>query len=354
MKHLYIHIPFCESKCNYCAFTSLKKKEYEEPYFKALKRDLSFHFEKLKINKKSLKSVFIGGGTPSIVSASFYEKIFLFLEPFLSEKCEITSEANPSSSNEQWLKEMKNFKVNRLSFGVQSFNEKKLSFLGRSHGQKESYQSIEKAFKIGFKNINLDLIYDTKLDDKKMLDFELLHLRKLRKYIKHISAYNLSIETNTAFAKKEHFKKNAPNLMRYFISSLENLGFKQYEISNFGKICKHNLSYWQAKEYLACGLSGVSFYDKQRFYTHKSLKEYIKEPTFRKKERLKAEDLNLEHLFLGLRSIVGVKRKFLSQNQEKKAFLLCEAKKLRFDEKKQRFFNTNYLLSDELALFLQE
>ncbi|WP_300701708.1 radical SAM family heme chaperone HemW [uncultured Campylobacter sp.] len=353
MQHLYIHIPFCESKCNYCAFTSLSKK-YEKEYFKALMKDLKFYFRFLNIKKQSIKTLFIGGGTPSIVDAKFYEEIFKFLNCFLNDKCEITSEANPNSSNEFWLKEMKNFGVNRLSFGAQSFNEKKLKFLGRNHGQKSIYDSINNAFKLGFKNINLDLIYDTKLDDKKMLNYEISHLKSIKNLIKHISAYNISIEKNTAFANKEHFKKNAYLLMKYFINSIKELGFKQYEISNFGKICKHNLAYWQGKEYLACGLSSVSFYKKQRFYTHKTLKEYIQNPIFRSVEKLDDKSLNLEHLFLGLRSVVGINSNKISQEQREKAFFLSRAKKLVYNERKKKFFNPNYLLSDELALFLQE
>jgi len=328
----------------------LDKKDYEKAYFQALNEDLKFHIQDLNIPKHSIKTLFIGGGTPSIISAKFYEELFSFLQPYLKQNSENTIEANPGSTTKSWLKAMFDFKINRISFGAQSFNEEKLKFLGRIHKQKEILQSLELAHKIGFKNINIDMIYDTKYDDKKMLDFELLNLNKIKNLLTHISAYNLSIEANTAFAKKIHFKKNAPRLMTYFINNIENLGFKQYEISNFGKICKHNLAYWQGKPYLACGLSGVGFYNKQRFYTVKDLKTYIQNPTFRKTEKLSSKDLNLEHLFLGLRSCVGVNIKKLSSEQIKKANFLVKNKKLIF--KKNKFYNTNYLISDEIALFL--
>lgn len=351
--HLYIHIPFCESKCNYCAFTSLAKKDYEKNYLEALLKDLQFHFEKLQISK--ISTLFIGGGTPSSINAKNYEKIFTFLSPFLTHTLELSSEANPNSADFTWLKEMKNFGINRISFGAQSFHPKKLKFLGRIHDQKMIFKTIENANKAGFKNINLDLIYDTKMDDKKMLEFELLNLEKIKSLITHLSAYNLTIEEKTAFAKKEHFKKNAPRLMKFFIEKIKELGFSQYEISNFAKnkdyICKHNLAYWQAKEYLGCGLSAVSFYNKSvRFYTAKNLKDYIKNPIFREQENLNKKDLNLEHLFLGLRSIVGIDEKKLDDEQKQKANLLLKENKLSY--KNKRYFNNNFLLSDELALYL--
>ncbi|ECW8267083.1 coproporphyrinogen III oxidase family protein [Campylobacter upsaliensis] len=352
LMHFYIHIPFCESKCHYCSFTSLKKKDYEEAYFNALIKDIKFQISQFNLSKNSIKTLFIGGGTPSVVEAKYYEKLFQVLTPFLKEKAEISCEANPNSSNFNWLKAMKELGINRLSFGAQSFDEKKLKFLGRSHSQKAILKSLEVAKKAGFNNVNLDLIYDTKLDTKKMLEFELLHLEKIKIFINHLSAYHLSIEENTAFSKLFHYKKNAPNLMRFFIKGIENLGFKQYEISNFSKNkpCHHNLSYWQGKNYLGAGLSSVGFYENQRFYTYQNLQDYIKEPCFRKIEKLSFNDLNLERLFLGLRSVVGVKEKDLSSAQKIKANLLLKAKKLQFE--KGRYFNTNFLLSDELALFI--
>ncbi|MBS4313771.1 radical SAM family heme chaperone HemW [Campylobacter vulpis] len=350
--YFYIHIPFCESKCHYCSFTSLKKKDYEEAYFNALIKDIKFQISQFNLSKNSIKTLFIGGGTPSVVEAKYYEKLFQVLTPLLKEKAEISCEANPNSSNFNWLKAMKELGINRLSFGVQSFNETKLKFLGRIHSQQAIFKSLENAQKAGFNNVNLDLIYDTKLDTKKMLEYELLHLEKIKPLIKHLSAYHLSIEENTAFAKRFHYKKNASNLMRFFIKGIENLGFKQYEISNFSKNkpCLHNLAYWQGQSYLAAGLSGVGFYENQRFYTHKSLQAYIKEPCFRNIEKLNLEDLNLERLFLGLRSVVGVKEKDLSSAQKVRANLLLKAKKLQFE--RGRYFNKNFLLSDELALFI--
>ncbi|XGQ69337.1 radical SAM family heme chaperone HemW [Campylobacter hepaticus] len=352
--HFYIHIPFCESKCHYCAFTSLKKQNYEKAYFQALKKDIKFHLKEFDIKTKQIKTLFIGGGTPSCVQASYYESIFEILSPYFSSNIEISCETNPNSASLNWLKAMKNIGINRLSLGVESFHPKKLHFLGRIHDQKMIFKALENAYKAGFLNVNIDLIYDTKLDNKKMLEFELLHLQNIKSLITHLSAYTLSLEPHTAFAKKKHFKKNAPNLMKFFIKELIQLGFFQYEISNFSKskskICKHNLAYWQGKNYLACGLSAVGFYKNQRFYTLKTLKDYIQNPTFRSIENLSYKDLNLEHLFLGLRSIIGINKTKLDPLQKEKINILLKEKKI--FHKNQKYFNTNFAIADELALYL--
>lgn len=345
---LYLHIPFCDSKCHYCAFTSLLNHNAKKPYMQALLQDIQFHFSKLNIAKKSIKTLFIGGGTPSVVEAELYAELFEFLADFFEEGAEKTSEANPHSSNKAWLKQMKDFGLNRISFGVQSFDTKKLAFLGRNHNTKDVYQSLENARSLGLENINIDLIYDSILDTQKMLDFELFHISKLKP--KHLSAYHLTLEKNTPFFKKKHYKKNAPRLMKYFIKGIENLGLKSYEVSNFGQKCKHNLAYWQGKEYLGCGLSAVSFYQNQRFYTHKNLQSYIKEPCFRQSETLSQKELDLEHLFLGLRSCVGVALQKLNPRQLERAKFLIKQKKLKL--KNERIYNTNFMLSDELVLFL--
>ena len=352
--HLYLHIPFCESKCFYCAFTSLRADEStKKAYFDALLADLRAHFKALCVKPKSIKTLFIGGGTPSVVDSALYAPLFDFLTPFLKDTAELTSEANPHSSGFEWLKAMREFGINRISFGAQSFNAQKLAFLGRIHSPKDIFKSVENANLAGFDNVNVDMIYDTKLDEKKMLDFELANLANLRDFgLSHISAYHLTLEKNTAFWGRLNFKKNAPNLMRHFVRGIENLGFSQYEVSNFGRICQHNLAYWQGANYLGCGFGAVSFYDNERFYTHKSLKSYIKEPNFRHIERLSERDLLLEHLFLGFRSIVGVDECKLNPAQQGKAQILVQNKKLIYKDK--RFFNPNFMLSDELALFLSE
>ena len=243
-------MPFCESKCPYCAFGS-SDDEFSKvgAYFKALCFDLNFQLKSQ--NVKEISTIFFGGGTPSAVNARLYDKIFSILAPLCTPKTEITLEANPNSANLSWLKHVKNLGANRISFGAQSFFEDKLKFLGRIHSREQIFKAVENAHAAGFKSINLDLIYDTKFDTKKRLLAEVENLKSLA--ITHLSAYSLTLEENTPFAGKKSYKKDSYTLAKFMIEQIQRTGFKQYEISNFGETCKHNLGYWQGKNYLSVG-----------------------------------------------------------------------------------------------------
>ena len=341
-------MPFCESKCPYCAFGS-SDDEFNKvsAYFKALCLDLNFQLKSQ--NVKEISSVFFGGGTPSAVNAKLYDEIFSILAPLCTPKTEITFEANPNSANLAWLKHIKNLGANRISFGAQSFFEDKLKFLGRIHSKEQIFKAVENAGAAGFKNINLDLIYDTKFDTKKRLLAEVENLKNLA--ITHLSAYSLTLEENTPFAGKKSYKKDSDTLAKFMIERIVLAGFNQYEISNFGEICKHNLGYWQGKNYLGVGAFSVGFMGDTRYYAKSSIDAYITQPTHREKEILSPSELTREHIFLGLRSVVGVEAGRLNEAQKKRANLLVENEKLLFKDGK--FYNPNFLLSDEIALFIE-
>ena len=341
-------MPFCQSKCPYCAFGS-SDDEFKKvsAYFKALCLDLKFQLKSQ--NVKEISTIFFGGGTPSAVNAKFYDEIFSILAPLCTPETEITLEANPNSANLAWLKHIKNLGANRISFGAQSFFEDKLKFLGRIHSREQIFKAVENAHAAGFKSINLDLIYDTKLDTKKRLLAETENLKSLA--ITHLSAYSLTLEENTPFSGKKSYKKDSDTLAKFMIEQIGRAGFNQYEISNFGQICRHNLGYWQGKNYLGVGAFSVGFKDATRYYAKSSIDAYITQPTHREKEILSPSELAREHIFLGLRSIVGVEAGRLSETQKKRANLLVENEKLLFKEGK--FYNPNFLLSDEIALFIE-
>ena len=345
---VYIHVPFCESNCPYCAFGS-SDDEFNKTssYFKALCLDLNFQLKSQDV--KEISTIFFGGGTPSAVNAKFYDEIFSILAPLCTPTTEITLEANPNSANLAWLKHVKNLGANRISFGAQSFFEDKLKFLGRIHSREQIFKAVENAQKAGFSNINLDLIYDTKFDTKKRLLAEVANLKDLNNT--HLSAYSLTLEENTPFAGKKSYKKDSDTLAKFMIEQIGLAGFGQYEISNFGQICKHNLGYWQGKNYLGVGAYSVGFVDGTRYYAKNSIDAYISQPTYREKEILNESELVREHIFLGLRSIVGVEAGRLSEAQIKRANLLVENEKLLF--KNGKFYNPNFLLSDEIALFIE-
>lgn len=341
-------MPFCESKCPYCAFGS-SDDEFKKvgAYFKVLCLDLNFQLKSQ--NVKEISTIFFGGGTPSAVNAKFYDEIFSILAPLCTTKTEITFEANPNSANLAWLKHVKNLGANRISFGAQSFFEDKLKFLGRIHSKEQIFKAVENAHAAGFKNINLDLIYDTKFDTKKRLLTEVESLKSLT--ITHLSAYSLTLEENTPFAGKKSYKKDSDTLAKFMIEQIQRTGFRQYEISNFGQICKHNLGYWQGKNYLGVGAFSVGFVNGTRYYAKSSIDAYIAQPTHREKEILSQSELAREHIFLGLRSIIGVEAGRLNEAQKKRANLLVENEKLLF--KNGKFYNPNFLLSDEIALFIE-
>lgn len=344
---LYIHIPFCESKCPYCAFGSVTNTQaLTGGYFDALLTDIKFQIDKFKISKFS--SVFIGGGTPSAVSAKFYKKIFAEISPFCNDKTEITSEANPNSANLRWLKDMRNLGVNRISFGAQSFFDDKLELLGRAHNCTQIYKAVQNAKNAGFRNINIDLIYATKLDNKKRLAQEALALKNLG--VTHASAYSLTLEENTPFERKFELRNDSAALAKFMMKQIENIGLKQYEVSNFGKPCKHNLGYWQGKEYIGAGAYSVGFMRGARYYAQKDLARYIASPTHREIEILNDDELRMEHVFLGARSCVGIDERRLTPRQRQRAEILRRSRKLKFE--RGRYFVKNFLLADEVALFI--
>ena len=347
---LYIHIPFCDSKCSYCAFNSyVDKFHLKNSYMQALEKQLLFELEHFNATEGSIETLFIGGGTPSTVSPELYRPIFDLLQPFLKEDAEITSEANPNSATKEWLEGMYDLGVNRISFGVQSFDEKKLKLLNRAHTPQMARDAIKNAADIGFKNLSLDLIYATLGDTKELLANDLKEAFLLP--INHLSAYALTIEEGTAFEKKPQMAKEQLELTEWIFQEIKEKGFEQYEISNFGTYrSKHNLGYWEYKDYIGAGAGAVGKMQNKRFYPNPQIEAYIQNPLKIRIEELSDEDMRLEKIFLGFRSCIGVDKEILTDEEKIKAAILEKEQKLTF--KKGVFYNPDYLLADELALFL--
>jgi len=352
---LYIHIPFCDSKCNYCAFNSYTNINHlKKIYYEAIKKQFLNDIEIFNI--KEFETIFIGGGTPSTMNAYFYEKLFNLLSPYIKNTKEITIESNPNTSYE-WLKTMKDLGINRISFGVQSFNNEKLKFLNRNHSSSQAIKSIENAKKAGFENINIDLIYSTAIDNKNLLENDLKTAFSLP--INHISAYSLTIEKGTKWENDYSKRKDDEELEIWFIEKIKK-NFTQYEISNFGKACLHNLGYWEGKEYLGIGAGAVGFIsekckmkgEKFRYYPEKNVYKYIENPTNYEYEKLSAEDIKKEKIFLGLRSIVGFEENILNEKEKERVNFLISEKKLY--KKENKIYNLNFLLADALSAFIIE
>ncbi|MDY0233532.1 MAG: radical SAM family heme chaperone HemW [Sulfurimonas sp.] len=347
---LYIHIPFCDSKCSYCAFNSyVDKFHLKRSYMKALEVQLEFELKRFATKKESIESVFIGGGTPSTISASMYKPLFKVIKPYLKKDIEITSEANPNSATKEWLDGMFELGVNRISFGVQSFNKDKLKLLNRAHSSEDAKRAIIDAKEVGFQNISLDLIYATLGDTKELLEQDLKTAFSLP--INHLSAYALIIEESTPFASRPEMSKESLKLTKWFFKEIASFGFKQYEISNFGVYqSSHNLGYWDYKDYIGLGSGAVGKLDFERFYPQTILEDYISNPLDIRAESLTQEDKITEQLFLGFRSSLGVDAKILDKAQTKRAKILVDEKKLTLIDGK--LYNLDFLLADEIVLFL--
>jgi oxygen-independent coproporphyrinogen-3 oxidase len=316
---------------------------------KALLVQLDFELKRFDAKPQTIESVFIGGGTPSTVTPEFYKPIFESIKPYLQKEIEITSEANPNSATSSWLQGMFDLGVNRISFGVQSFNKEKLKLLNRAHDADDAIKAIKDANEIGYKNISLDLIYATLGDTKELLNHDLKTALSLP--INHLSAYALTIEEGTPFESKPHMSKETINLTNWIFRKIEKSGFKQYEISNFGSYqSSHNLGYWKYKDYIGLGSGAVGKLGLQRFYPTAIVEDYIGNPLSIKVEELSLEDKKIEKIFLGFRSRVGVKYAILNSDEQKKADILVDEKKLIF--KNDTLYNYEYLLADEITLFL--
>jgi len=315
----------------------------------ALLKQLDFELTRFEASKQSIESVFIGGGTPSTVPPELYAPVFKRLQSYFKEGIEITSEANPNSATLSWLQGMYDLGVNRISFGVQSFNDTKLKRLNRAHNSEQAKKAITQAAAIGYKNLSLDLIYGVADDTKSLLDYDLNTAFSLP--INHLSAYALTIEEGTVFQKTPQMSQERLNITRWLFETIGSHGFKQYEISNFGRYqSQHNIGYWKHKEYIGLGCGAVGYFQQTRYYPTTSLEHYIENPLAVSQEKLSPEDIKIEKIFLGLRSCVGIDKSILSAKERSQCDLLVREYQLTC--KDNHYYNTEYLLSDELALFI--
>jgi len=315
----------------------------------ALFVQLEYELKRFSAQQNSIETIFIGGGTPSTIAPQLYTPIFNLLEPYLKNEIEITSEANPNSASYKWLKGMRALGVNRISFGVQSFDKEKLKILNRAHTPEMAKEAVLNAAKIGYKNISLDLIYATLGDTNELIRNDINTAFSLP--INHLSAYALTIEEGTAFESRPQMAREQLKQTEWIFSEIKKHNFKQYEISNFGTYkSAHNIGYWKYKDYIGAGAGAVGKLNLTRYYPNANIEEYIKNPLDIKEEHLNAEDKRLEQIFLGLRSFIGVDKKILTSVEREKAEILLQEKKLQ--QKGDVLYNPDFLLADEIALYL--
>lgn len=315
---LYIHVPFCLSKCPYCDF-------YSETFLSAIPDFLKGLFKEMEGDHDPFErfdTVYIGGGTPSLLAPQQLERILMSVQKnfHLTSDAEFTIEVNPADLNPSFLRSLRGMGIHRINLGVQSFDERVLRFLGRRHTVNQAFSAMEASRKAGFDHMGLDLIDGVPMQG---MDSWLNTLERALTFLpEHLSCYQLTIEAKTPLGKRyekgEFFMPGEETQYQFFMMTsqfLEEAGYLHYEISNFAKgiehRSRHNQKYWDHSPYLGLGPSAHSLFDDQRWWNDSSLDSYLDQIhqgrlPVEEKETLTLDQLRLETLFLGLRTKRGV------------------------------------------------
>ncbi|HCY74317.1 MAG TPA: coproporphyrinogen III oxidase [Ignavibacteriales bacterium] len=313
---LYIHIPFCDHKCIYCDFYSIITSDNISSFLNALKKEIKY-FSNLYSTDRIYTSVFFGGGTPSLMEPAYLQEILNYIKKYFNVdvNAEITMETNPGTVDKTKLKKFKDAGINRISIGIQSFDEEELKFLTRIHDKQTAIETVYNAAEVGFENISVDLIFN--LPDQTRGKWINNLKTAIQLPINHLSAYSLILERGTILNKLVLDKKVTmqdddydADLYETTIDFLVSNGFYQYEVSNFTKPgfeCIHNNAYWRYREYLSFGTSSHSFMDGKRWWNFSSLKKYISEielnnHAIMNSEIISKEQMHDEYVMLALRS----------------------------------------------------
>ncbi|MDR4894020.1 MULTISPECIES: radical SAM family heme chaperone HemW [unclassified Chryseobacterium] len=316
---IYIHIPFCKQKCSYCNFHFSTSLNFKDEMLRAMKTEIALRKDELQ--NRTLKSLYFGGGTPSILSVDEISSLIdEVLRYFSFEKdIEVTLEANPDDLDKNFLKQLSGTPVNRLSIGTQSFFEEDLKLMNRAHSASEAESSIKRAQDFGFENLSIDLIYGSPTSNLEIWKENLNKTIALE--VPHISSYALTVEPKTALenwiskGKIKSPKEEEQNKEFYYLSDfLKDNGFEHYEVSNFAKpgfYSRHNSSYWKYQEYLGIGPSAHSYNGFDiRSWNVANNQQYIKKLNdkllAKEEEILSQEDQFNEMIMIGLRTIWGV------------------------------------------------
>ncbi len=308
---LYIHIPFCKQKCYYCDFISYPNKDsYIKAYIEALIKE----YRDYKAEEYMIKTVYIGGGTPSYIDSKYICKILKEID--LSNAEEITIEVNPGTVTREKLLSYKSVGINRLSIGLQATQDRLLKEIGRIHSYSEFVDTYNMAREIGFDNINIDLMLA--LPEQTINDLQESIQEVIKFNPEHISIYSLILEEGTKLhymvdTKQCTLPKDDIERKMYWLAKemLEEKGYIHYEISNFAKLghkSKHNMDCWKQKEYIGIGAAAHSYLDGRRYSNKESLEEYIK--NYQDKDVHEVQDKHIqekEYMMLGLRKLEGVR-----------------------------------------------
>lgn len=323
---IYVHLPFCVQKCLYCDFLSGPTHlSLIDEYIEKLTIEMQQHKE--FVQKYKIRSIFLGGGTPSILNVIQIEKVMNALYDIIGnqllENAEITIESNPGTLTEEKLKKYLELGINRISMGLQSTHNDELKNLGRIHSYEDFLDGFQKARNAGFKNINIDLM--SGLPEQTLEKYETTLNRIIALNPEHISAYSLIVEEGTKFYEKygtEEGMKKLPDedtdrlMYQRTKEILSQAGYQRYEISNYAKEgyeSRHNISYWTGIDYIGFGLGSSSYFQKKRYHNEENMKYYLQklsqnENVMNLDEELTLQDQMEEFMILGLRMIKGISK----------------------------------------------
>lgn len=305
-KALYVHIPFCQSICSYCDFCRFGyDQDLADRYLKALNKELIE-----KVENKDLKTIYIGGGTPTALNLDQLRFLLTCLKNYALNVEEYTIEINPETMTSAKFKLLAEFGINRVSIGVQTLNERLLKYLNRKHDIDSVFKCIDYFNQIGISNISVDLIYG--LPNQTIKDWQETVNGIVKANIKHVSLYNLTIEKNALFGRKNIKKLDeeiCDEMYFWAIKTLESEGFHQYEISNFAKIgylSQHNLAYWQYQDFYGIGVSAAGKERNYRYTNTSNINDYLHGVLSIEEIELKPKDYLFEKMMMGLRIKDGI------------------------------------------------
>jgi oxygen-independent coproporphyrinogen III oxidase len=334
MAGIYLHIPFCKTKCTYCDFYSKTNFSQQNELVRAMILEISDRQDYLT---GSVSTIYFGGGTPSVLSVAEIDTLLktLFSTFSVEKEAEITLEANPDDLSLEYLTALRKTGVNRLSMGVQSFDDEQLKAINRRHSAQTALQSIETVHKAGFANISMDLIYG--LPGQNLSSWKAQVDKAMSLPVQHISAYGLTYEEGTPLWRQMKSGKVAPaedemmiEMYEYLVKTCNSNGFEQYEISNFalqGFRSRHNSSYWKQQPYIGIGPAAHSYNEDSRQWNVSSVTKYCKQiledKIYFEKEILTLQDKYNDFVMVSLRTMEGIELGKLKQTFGEKLYEHC-------------------------------
>ena len=332
VKSLYIHIPFCNKICDYCDFTKLQYfRNFASKYLDALKEEL----ESYQI--KDLKTIYVGGGTPTALEDDLFEQLLKIIDPYTDGVTEYTFEANPESLSLDKIKMLKAHRVNRISLGVQTTDDKILKMVNRDHSFEQVKEAVKNLKDVGIDNINVDLILGLPHTSEKILKKDIGNVLSLG--VKHVSCYGLTVNPHTVLFNKG-FKEPEGDVLRAFYDIVEQElikdGFVHYEVSNWAKPgyqSEHNLTYWRNEQYYGCGLGASGYIGETRYKNTVNLSQYLDRVFVNEKEVVSKNDKRTYQIMLNLRTIEGLDISFVKDKEKETESLICSGLLIKKDSR---------------------